>query len=138
LRSVPKTAALMDQKDHSMTPVQRFWKNCLMKGSNVGLWGVWEQKWGRSVECAALHRWYCDEAGKLGVRTRASETEFGMQLNKLVPGLRRVRRWFKEYGKTGRRYEYDFPDLETCRTAFDAVMNCEYDWTTEEDPTVPT
>src|SRR5262249_51693286 len=83
LRRVPKTAALMEQKDLSMTPVQRCWKNCLMKGSNMG-----ERDWETSVKCGVLHQLYCEEVGQLGVRNRANETELGVQLKKLVPELR--------------------------------------------------
>ena len=139
LRRVPQTAALVDQKDLSMTPVQRFWKNCLMKGSNTD---VWSEKWDLSVECAGLHKLYCEEAGKLGLRHRANETELGMQLKKLVPSLRKRREWYTiSYGRheqKRRHYVWDFPDLDTCRRAFENVMNCKYDWTVEEDPTIPT
>jgi len=139
LRNPPKTDAMREQKDHSMTPVQRFWKNCLMRGSNSGK--EWHE-WKTSVECELLHEWYCEEAGILGVRHRADETELGTQLKKLVPGLRKVRRWVTmmvmNYERKYRRYTWEFPDLDTCRRGFDTVMNCEYDWTVEEDPTIPT
>jgi len=42
------------------------------------------------------------------------------------------------YERKYRRYTWEFPDLDTCRRGFDTVMNCEYDWTVEEDPTIPT
>lgn len=142
LRSVPPTAALMDQKDHTMTPVQRFWKNCLMHGSNTGMW---KPQWERSVECRLLHKLYREEVENLGVRHRATETELGVQLKKLVPNLRKTRRWHTiVYGpkeEKYRQYEWEFPDLEACRQAFDGVMNCKHDWSVDEedpDPTIPT
>jgi hypothetical protein len=143
LRCVPRTAALMEQKDLSMTPVQRFWKNCLMYGTNTGMENP---MWELSVECRLLHRLYRDEAETLGMRNRSNETELGMQLKKLVPGLKKARRWYRDTWTTGsekrRRYEWDFPDLHTCRKAFDEVMNCEHDWSVDQeeddDPTSPT
>lgn len=142
LRRVPQTVALMDQKDHTMTPVQRFWKNCLMHGSNTGLW---KPQWKKSIECRLLHKLYREEVETLGVRHRATETELGVQLKKLVPKLRKTRRWHTiVYGaeeEKHRRYEWEFPDLEACRQAFDEVMNCKHDWSVDEedpDPTIPT
>lgn len=138
LRRVPQTAALVDQKGLSMTPVQRFWKNCLMYGSNTGMHNP---QWLQSVECRLLHELYREEAEQLGARHRANETELGIQLKKLVPGLRKARRWYENVWPTGkdkrRRYEWDFPDLDTCRKAFDTVMNCEHDWALDEDDPDP-
>ncbi len=138
LRRVPQTAALVDQKALSMTPVQRFWKNCLMHGSNTGMHNP---QWLQSVECRLLHKLYREEAEELGTRHRANETELGIQLKKLVPGLRKARRWYENVWPTGkdkrRRYEWDFPDLDTCRKAFDTVMNCEHDWALDEDDPDP-
>jgi hypothetical protein len=55
---------------------------------------------------------------KAGVSQRAMETDLGMQLRELVPGLDTVRR----SGPSGRQRCWVLPPLADCRKKFEAVV----------------
>jgi hypothetical protein len=91
-----------------MNPIERFWLNCLMKASIDP-----DDKSGpRFIPCAWIHHLFLEEAKSLGLQRRPTETELGIALNKLIPGLKRSRKTLSG-GK--RFYAYDLPDLQTCR-----------------------
>jgi hypothetical protein len=71
-------------------------------------------------------------AERIGIRRRASETEFGIKLNKLSPGIVRKKRVsIDEDGKQLRPWGYEFPPLGTARTWLEASLGQAIDW---EDP----
>ena len=86
LREVPKTAALLDQKLASLTPVHAWWFDVLqsgqLPGASKGLGGA--HRCGRTQ----LFADYIAHAEQQGVRRRAIETVLGRRLRKLAPGLR--------------------------------------------------
>jgi len=142
LRHAPKTAALMEQKVHSMTPVEKFWFECLETGSNR----PGHDDWTDWVECSELHEWFVDQAKKSGSPRRATETELGTHLKKLVPQLKNDRRTvertkWKKYSDGNsekvvekvRAHVWVFPSIEICRAAFDRVMNCQHSWRNTDD-----
>jgi hypothetical protein len=120
LRTFPQTQALLENKLHSMTPDQTFWYEILMAGSlreDQDTWQGWEIK-------DYLHEDFVKQTGKTGQRHKSTSTQLGIALAKLVPGLNpRVR---KIDGK--RVAIYEFPDLATCRRAFDRATNFQHDW----------
>ncbi|MGP1397161.1 MAG: primase-helicase family protein [Inquilinaceae bacterium] len=134
VRQVPDTGALWRQKVHSMEPLDRWWLDRLRDGRLVQEAADWPDQ----ISCADLHRLYIADAERLGVRRRVSETEFGIALRKLVPGLHRARLSYHDdqAGMTKRRWGYRLPDLDSCRSAFERHTKGTIDWI-EEDADEP-
>jgi hypothetical protein len=115
LRSIPKTAALAEQKVNSLDPEQTWWLDVLSRG---------ELPWGcdRPNECptAQLTDRYVLHAQRAGARRRSSEVKLGMFLRNWAPGLVRDRdgSWTVGtnhiFGPT-----YTFPSLAICRKEFE-------------------
>ena len=114
LRSIPKTAALLDQKVASLPSEKAWWLDVLMRGKlPLGC--------GRTCPTAELFDDYITHADKIGVRRRAIETQIGMFLSKHVPGLR------KSEGR------YEFPPLAEARAAFAKKLQHTVDWGDENE-----
>lgn len=125
LRKFPKTAALFEQKLFSMNPMQKFWYEILMNGAldaESGYWGDGE------IETSKLHDSYILHTGKQGARHKATSTELGLGLKKLVT-FQKARR---NYGN-GRQAIYKFPDLEKCRGLFEVKVKQRIQWPGIED-----
>ena len=113
LRMLPPTAALLETKFLSMSPVQKFIFEWLREAN--------EETWVCEVERDWLHRRYVEFALTAGERRRASETELGIALKKMIPSMRSVRPT-----KDGRRMRlYVMPPLADCRAAVKATMRSE-------------
>ncbi len=128
LRTFPQTQALMENKLHSMSPDQQFWYEILMAGSlrdDQDYWQGWEIK-------DYLHEDFVKQAGKAGQRHRAIQTQLGIALNKLVPGLNTCIRTIDDK----RVGVWEFPDLAACRRAFDQATNFDHDWPEESSARV--
>ncbi len=71
-----------------------------------------------------LHQEFVEYAKQAGQPRRSTETELGIGLNKVVPGLKSRTQQFgnMRYGV------WDFPDLDTCRRAFDGATNFPHGW----------
>lgn len=121
LRQIPQTEALRETKILSMSPIERFWFNCLVKGTIDPA----DPNWPRFIPCGLIHSLFLEEAKNLGLQRRPTETELGIGLKKLVP-LQRSRKALPG-GK--RYYAYDLPDLQTCRSYFNRITNSEHPWT---------
>ncbi|MCI0625914.1 MAG: DUF5906 domain-containing protein [Acidobacteria bacterium] len=121
LRQIPQTEALRETKILSMNPVERFWLNCLSRG----LINVDDKQWPTFVSSWYVHKTFIEEAQALGIQRRPTESELGIGLKKLIPGLKRVRKMIN--GK--RPYGYELPSLAECRAAFDRISNCNHQWT---------
>jgi hypothetical protein len=119
-RQFPKTAALLETKLLSMSPVQRFWYECLWSGDNGGAGGCWS----REVSCSTLHNKYLEFGHSHGDRRRAAQTELGRALKKMVPGLTTIRR--RE--ARAQSNHWIFPELEACRGAFCEIFGQIIDW----------
>lgn len=136
LWTVPKTEALADQKVHSMTPVQKFWFNCLKAGSQIGSrWNRHSQfesggyesgssEWRTKVRTSELYDAYVVSAQQAGVARRAMEMELADALKRMAPGAMLGRIRIDGVQTRG----WTFPRLEACRAAFDAYMNWTYQW----------
>lgn len=125
LRQVPRTRGLLDQKVRSLKPVEAWWLERLREGCQLpgdGQWRPW----------VATHRLlaaYQAAADRVGVRRKSFETEFGMELRRLAPGVERVqRREADDMGVSRRSWGYDFPSLEDARAAFEAALGQRLDW----------
>ena len=124
LRTIPKTAALFEQKAASMTAEQGWWIDVLHSG-----------KLPSGCETAghcptqSLFEAYITHANQRGVRRRSIQTTLGIFLKKVAPGLRKREGTYRFGGDrqaTGMIYE--FPGLATCREHFEKMLQQEIDW----------
>jgi len=122
LRKFPQTAALMEQKVHSMTPIQKFWYSKLLAGS-LSLKSDWETE----VPTKGLYMDFIRFAGDLGVRHKPSDAEFGTQLKKLVSGITTGKGRASMYGSQ-RPNVYRVPPLDECRAEFCKFVNYAVEW----------
>lgn len=115
-RTIPRTLALSEQKVASLAPEQQWWLDILQRGTLPG-----DVEGKAEIEVSALYRHYLERMKELGVSRRLSETAFGMQLHRLVPGMLKQRRTIATPAGTSRPYVYAFPALAECRAAFDRL-----------------
>jgi len=86
LRTIPRTAALLDQQIASLSPEKAWWLDTLHLGQlPLGA--------GTAGTCPTKHLFdrYMRHANRQGARRRSIETVIGMFLTKHVPGLRKRR-----------------------------------------------
>lgn len=126
LRKFPQTAALQEQKIHSMEPFARVYFDWLMRGYVLP-----DVDWEKSIWSSQLQEVFVREAGQAGFKTRSTETTLGMKLQKLVPGTIKGRS-----SALGRPYYYQLPPLKECREHFCKMMGMEIDWPTAADEPV--
>lgn len=129
---IPETHALIEQKQYSLTSVQKFWLERLQLGETLTNQGTWELK----ISVEGLYESYINRAQQWGVNRRAPLAQFGKELAALVPGgeLKRAREdTYITNDKGGREMRrvwcYKLPDLESCRKAYElAVGGVSVDW----------
>ena len=140
LRTIPKTAALLDQKIASLTPEQGWWLDILRNGH------LPPHPRSRAGKCPGqfLYEHYLDRANKRGVRRRQLETALGIFLNNNVPKLKRYTDKFLVDPGNGfkaaeyhRGVIYEFPPLSVCREAFTAKLQQPFEWDELTDWIVP-
>ena len=125
LRKAPHTAALQENKEATMTVVERF----VLGGLDRGRWCSAHSEWVTLVSCEELHDLYIQYAMRLGQSRRSYETELGKALKKLIPGCRKR----QVSTPDGRVNAWEFPALDSCRKQFDEVMNwSDHEWSAPE------
>jgi len=121
LGHIPRTVALLDQIERTMTPLEKFWLEVLMEGSN----GV-ADSWSDCVTSQTLYNNYLDYCKDiLGVRYRLAKNVFVRETcSKILPcsepALRRM-------GTEPRRVVI-FPSLKTCREVFSDYVGQDIEW----------
>lgn len=120
LRKFPKTDALLEQKHFSMTPVQKFWFEILMRGALTKDTDCWDMG---EVSKDDLHDFFVEFTGKTGQRHRATSTELGMGLKQITQVKSVVRNM-----KGLRTPAYQFPALEKCRELFEIKLKQKITW----------
>ena len=134
LRHIPKTKALLEQKIHSLDPIDAWWLDRLMSGSLLGDDGEWLSE----VGCSALYLDHVASADRTGVRRKSDPSVFGERLFKLIPNLAKRRprkvppRWSEE-NSDKRPWLYVMPSLGDCRNAFSQQVGQSIAWPEEED-----
>lgn len=126
LKKVLKTEALFEQKLHSMSPVEQFlFEFLLFEHTRFGSWDEGNLR----VAKKDVYELFVERSKTSGRTVRSIEVEVGMELHRLVPGLRDV------YTRTGSRRImcYDFPPLAQCRATFAEKCHSEIKWDFEED-----
>lgn len=110
LREALWTEELQEQRELSANPIQAWWLERLREG--YVLHGV---PWQSPVSCRQV-RTACMNADK---NNRSTETEFGMALRALCPGVRRMKKTIVAgHGQVG---VYLFPSLEQCRRDYERL-----------------
>ena len=121
LRTIPKTSALLDQKERSLDSVPAWWLDRLEAGALTHKSG----KWVREVRREVLFIDYIEASDRTGVRRKREETIFGRELRALVPGLGVARRLDTDGSRP--RF-YLLPPLRECRAAWDDLMGQARKW----------
>jgi len=121
LRQFPQTAALLEQKLYSLTPVQKYWYAKLEAGSLPNCQG-WDD-----IPKKELHYDFVRFCNDSGIRHKANDSEFGSQLKKLVPNMSTGKGRTGIYGTT-RPNVYKFPSLHDCREVFCIFINYPIAW----------
>jgi hypothetical protein len=124
LGKFPQTDALMEQKLHSMPPVHKWWYDRLMDGAVLST----VSNWPPLIECHLVHENFIEQSSKTGIPRRATETELGTALKKLVPELQKRR---PTIGGV-RAWCYELPPLEECRACFDRLTGNPNPWPDED------
>ncbi|MGY2052393.1 primase-helicase family protein [Methylobacterium sp. JK268] len=133
LRHIPKTGALLEQKIHSLDPIDGWWLDRLTSGCLLDDDGEWLPE----VGCTALYRSYVAAADRIGVKRKSDPNAFGVRLHKLVPGLAKKRpravpaRWSEDDGAK-RPWLYVMPPLSECREAFETSVGQVVAWPEED------
>jgi hypothetical protein len=138
LGTIPKTAALLEQKIESLSTEQAFWFEVLQRGAPWPGTDLWIEK----IDCERLFKTYVQHSELIGVRRRASQTKFGSVLHKLIPDLRKERPWVHMENERGeqvkrRRWVYAVPDLTACRQFMDEKLGQPVNWPKPPPPDDP-
>ena len=141
LRTIPKTAALLDQKISTFNPMQGWWLDTLMRGQLPGLLPDESPKGYWTCPSASIFELYLHHAQRQGSRRRSLEVQIGIFLNKHVPGLRKreivnkiqVSDVKNIRTRPFRDNVYDFPPLATCRKAYAERLQQDIQWPEQSD-----
>ena len=128
LRKFPQTAALMEQKVYSMTPIQKFVFGKLESGNLSAS----KQGWDTEIPIKELYGDFIRFCNDLGIRHRPSDAEFGTQLKKLIPGINVAKGRSGRYG-ISRPNVYRVPTLDDCRADFCKFINYQVEWPVYEE-----
>jgi Family of unknown function (DUF5906) len=136
LRRPPQTAALLDQKFEALDSVDRWWLNCLERGSLTRSAQCWESV----IVTERLYDEYATEAERVGHRWKSDDRAFGKSLAKLLKGssFKKGRATVVADDKTGattkqRRKCYFIPRLAEARECFDRHVGDSIDWPEADD-----
>jgi Family of unknown function (DUF5906) len=122
LRQPPTTDGLLDQKVHSLDPLQRWWFDKLHEGRLLPDHDVWNTEVLREALCDDYSR---TVAGTWAHGGRATCTELGIRLKRLLPAPYPLAR---QPTSQDRKRAYVFPALEECRRHFTKLMGGRYPW----------
>jgi len=92
--------------------------------------------WDGEIPTRDLYGQFIEFCNRIGVRFKPSDSEFGTQLRKLVPGLTASKGRSNRYG-SHRPNVYRVPSLQDCRVAFCKFINYQVEWPVfeEQSPT---
>lgn len=124
IRAIPTTTALLEQKEASLGPIVRWWKDGLWRGSL----GASDTRWpeGELIPVGQLHEMCLEETKKLGERRMMPMNVFAKRLRDFFPDPKVVRPSNK--GTGDRKRSYLIPPLDECRQRYDALMGVRSDW----------
>lgn len=123
VNEAPVTEALLEQKLHSLEPVEQWWSSCLQEGALIG--SEFSTSWPEEIQpdavLGALNRYY--QLHRIHARV-PSPSALGKRWNKCAPGVKhvRVRRDNKQ------SYVYRLPDIEQARKEWAAYLGHTIKW----------
>lgn len=125
LRQFPRTRALLEQKIQSLDSIDSWWLSRLIDGTTTRD----GHEWLREIPKNTLLDDYIATSERVGIKRKSAETEFGIKLAKLVPGLS-TRRLHIETSPTivERKRCFCLPSLEDCRAAYEETMRQPMAW----------
>lgn len=130
LRSIPRTEALLEQKIRSLNSIESWWFGRLMSGTTTGKCDEWLP----AIPKSWLADDYIATADRIGIKRKSADTELGMKLQKLVPGLDSKRQCTDESpSETRRIWHWLMPPLDDCRAAFEAALQQPVPWPQEPE-----
>ena len=128
---IPKTNALMDQKEHSFDPVQKFWFERLTDGAPLTGGTMWDAH----VECETFYQSFIARCQTWGIYRRPSMTQFIKELEAVSPAgsFSRVKRMVEVmtdggFTQTRRALCNLMPDLDKARVTFEERVGYKIDW----------
>jgi phage/plasmid-associated DNA primase len=125
LRKIPRTAALLDQIIHTMPTVHKFWFERLRAGTLIDEHREWEPY----VITEKLYEAYLKFSENCGERYRLINRQFGKELRRLCPDVKRGHRTIDSREK----WILYVPELETCREKFENIVKVKVNWKAEVD-----
>lgn len=129
LRDIPKTEALLEQKTRSLGHVESWWLGRLHDGRTRRKATGWETR----VICDELVSDYLEESDRVGIKRRADETVFGLELRKLGAIEKRRGRW----GEGGALVNaYLIPPLHEARAAWEALVGQPVEWARDDETVI--
>ena len=130
LRSIPRTDGLLEQKIRSLNSVESWWFGRLMAGSTTAKVDDWLPE----IPKAWLADDYIATADRIGIKRKSADTELGIKLQKLIPGLSAERKWTDESPSSARRiWHWIMPPLDDCRAAFETALQQPVPWPPEPE-----
>jgi hypothetical protein len=129
LNRLPETDALVDQKIASLSPVDKWWYECLRRGWIRPFSEATEMEWPSYIPTGVVYASYLSFAEKIRLRFCQTDAQVGRALQKIAPGIQRCRR----RDGTRREYVYRIPSLDACRAAFaEHIRANRIDWQDDE------
>ncbi|WP_243368880.1 primase-helicase family protein [Microvirga solisilvae] len=126
LRQIPRTEALLEQKIRSLDSIESWWFERLMAGATTRGGAQWLLEIPKGV----LADDYIATSERIGIKRKAAETEIGMKLRKLVPGIGESRPMWSTDARPvpERTWCWRLPSLADCRAAFEESVQQEVQW----------
>jgi hypothetical protein len=124
LRTIPSTMALAEQKVSSLTAEQHWWLDILTRGALPG-----DTTGEGMTETKALYDDYLVRSQKVGVNRKSWDTQLGIALKGMCPGLEKKRPLVHRVGGGTERVTcYVFPPLAKCRAEFERIIAGDNPW----------
>jgi hypothetical protein len=125
LRTIPRTGALLDQIIHTMSTAKKFWFERLRAGTLLDEHREWEAY----VITEKLYDSYLKFSENCGERYRLIDRQFGKELRRLCPDLKRGHRTIDSREK----WILYVPELKTCREQFENLVGVQINWEPDVD-----
>ena len=131
LREVPQTQALWEQKQASMTPVQKYWYDRLQEGTVLQASTITATQYGDTAKLGwdivpqdDLYQDFLNFAKNINARP-IEKAQLTTELNKLCSGIGETKKGPRGPGRVRCR---TFPALDVCRKQFEARVKMTFDW----------
>lgn len=122
LNEAPSTKALLEQKHHTLDPLQQYWLDCLEEGRIIGAEFT---EWPKDIECERFRSAFRRYVRERNIRSRIPEDRaIGRLLKQCAPGVTkgRVRRG------EDLPYVYHVPSLEVARGEWAKFIGHKVEW----------